>query len=215
MDSPKDSPYAQSHNDRVSVAGPSSSILLQPNSSLSPYIIGPRTESHTQAYGLEELGSVSPFPESRSSSPLSFYTANTSSSCPPAPSWYSAKPELHTWSVGASQQEGLRKAPPIPTNSSPLSFHTANTSASYLSARQATTSSTSMSSMVSFPYSVNSVNSYKSRKTVLYPRRAHPMPAIAAASPVSPENVVSLGVRTSFQFPSITLAKKNDFTLHA
>ncbi|KAI9435448.1 hypothetical protein H4582DRAFT_1969446 [Lactarius indigo] len=45
------------------------------------------------------------------------------------------------------------------------------------------------SSNPSFPYSVTSVNSRKSRKNVLYPRRAHPPPVV-----VSPEYIVSPNV---------------------
>ena len=198
MDFSKDFPHqlqyynAQSHN--IALVSQGRYYCSQ----IASWVVGSSTESHAHAYELEELGSVPPLPKSRSSSPLSFYTANTSPSCPPVLSWYPVKPELYAWSFSASQQEGLRKAPSLPTNPSPLSFYTAKTSASDFSARYTTTSSTSMSSRVSFPYSVTSVNSYKSRKTVSYRRRAHPVPAMVVMSHVSPEYVVSLEVRKSF-----------------
>jgi hypothetical protein len=198
MDFPYQLQHYNAHTDRLSVVGPSTSIQLQANSSLLPSIMGSEADSHTLVYQHEELGSVSPFPESMSSSPLSFYTANTSPSCSPALLWYSVKPELYAWSFSASQQEKLIRASPFSTNSSPLSFYTANTSTSYLSARQAAASPTSVSSRVSSPYSVTSVNSYKSRKTVLYRRRAHPIPVMVVMSQVTPEYVVSLEVRKSF-----------------
>ncbi|KAF8266705.1 hypothetical protein EI94DRAFT_1732496 [Lactarius quietus] len=187
MDSPYHLQHYDTHTDHVTVVRPSSSTLLQPKNSLSPSVIGSDTESHTLVSNTrtsqnERLGSVSPFSMSMSSSPLSFYTANSSPSCSPALLWYSVKPELYSW------------ASPFSTTSSPLSFYTANTTTSYFSARQAAASPTSVSSRVSSPYSVTSVNSYKSRKTVLYRRRAHPMTAIV--SPVLPEYVVSLEVLT-------------------
>ncbi|KAN0142047.1 hypothetical protein V8E53_000509 [Lactarius tabidus] len=201
MDSPYQLQHYNAHTDRVTVVGSSSSILLQPNSSLLPSIIGSDTESRallssSRASQYERFGSVSPYSESISSSPLSFYTANTSPSCSPALLWHSVKPELYAWSFGStSHQEGLIRTSPFSTSSSPLSFMTANTSMSFLSARQAATSPTSMSSRVSSPYSVTSVNSYKSRKTVLYRRRAHPIPALVSR-PATPEYVVSLEVLT-------------------
>lgn len=52
-------------------------------------------------------------------------------------------------------------------------YYSAVSSPSY-----ATTTNTgsTLSSNISFPYSVTSINSRKSRKNVLYPRRAHPLP---------------------------------------
>ena len=80
----------------------------------------------------------------------------------------------------------------LPSNISPQSYHTAldlrtsNVSPSqsnpYYSAvpspSHSTTTNTgsTLSSNMSFPYSVTSITSRKSRKNVLYPRRAHPMP---------------------------------------
>jgi hypothetical protein len=204
MDSSYQLQHYNTHTDRVTVVGPSSSMRLQPNSSLLPSIIGSDTESiallsNSRASQYERFGSISPFSESISSSPLSFYTANTSPSSSPALLWNSVKPELYAWSFGTSHQEGLIRTSPFSTSSSPLSFMTANTSMSFLSARQAATSPTSMSSRVSSPYSVTSVNSYKSRKTVLYRRRAHPIPALVSR-PATPEHVVSLDVRLYSSF---------------
>lgn len=70
------------------------------------------------------------------------------------------------------------------------SYYSANTSPmSYLSTNTSSTRSSTWSS-----YSVASINSYKSRKNVLYPRRAHPPPVI-----VTSEHSVSPDVR-SFGF---------------
>lgn len=128
MDSPYQLQHHNAHTDRLSAVGPSSSMQLQAKSSLLPSIMGSKAVSHTLVY--EELGSVSPFPESMSSSPLSFYTANTSPSCSPSLLWYSVKSELYAWSFSTSQQEGLIRASPFSTNSSPLSFYTSKTSTS-------------------------------------------------------------------------------------
>ncbi len=74
--------------------------------------------------------------------------------------------------------------------SSLQSFYTANTSLSHSSLPQTMYTDSIASSNLSFPYSVTSINSYKSRKNVLYPRRAHPPPVA-----VSLEYIVSPDVR--------------------
>ncbi|KAH9175162.1 hypothetical protein EDB89DRAFT_394648 [Lactarius sanguifluus] len=70
--------------------------------------------------------------------------------------------------------------------SSLQSFYTANTSLSQSSTTQTVYRNSTASSNLSFPYTVTSINSYKSRKNVLYPRRAHPPPVT-----VSPEYLIS------------------------
>ncbi|KAH9044944.1 hypothetical protein EDB83DRAFT_1563530 [Lactarius deliciosus] len=82
------------------------------------------------------------------------------------------------------------KAWPNSIGSSLRSYYTANTSLSHSSPLQTMFTNSTASSNPSFPYSVTSVNSYKSRKNVLYPRRAHPPPVV-----VSPEYIVSPNVR--------------------
>ncbi|KAH9007336.1 hypothetical protein EDB86DRAFT_81050 [Lactarius hatsudake] len=72
----------------------------------------------------------------------------------------------------ASQSEILGSA-----RSSLQSFYTTNTSLSQSSTTQTMDRNSTASSILSFSYSVTSINSYKSRKNVLYPRRAHPPPA--------------------------------------
>lgn len=198
MNSPYQLQHYSAHTDRATVVGPSRSVLLQQNGSLLPSIIGSDTESHalrsnSRASWGERFGGVSRFSESISSSPQSFFTASTSPSCSPDLLWHSVKPELQAWSFSTSQQEGLKRTSPFSTSSSPQSFCTASTSISLLSARPATTSPASICSGVSSPYSVTSVNSYKSRKTVLYRRRAHPIPVIVSRL-ACPEYVVSLEV---------------------
>ena len=62
-----------------------------------------------------------------------------------------------------------------PSNASSLqsyTYHSAVSSPSYSTPNSGSTWSSNMS----FPYSVTSINSRKSRKNVLYPRRAHPPP---------------------------------------
>ncbi|KAH9059338.1 hypothetical protein EDB87DRAFT_786317 [Lactarius vividus] len=76
-----------------------------------------------------------------------------------------------------SQSEILGSA-----RSSLQSFYTANTSLSQSSTTPPVYRNSTASSNLSFPYTVTSINSYKSRKNVLYPRRAHPPPVM-----VSPE----------------------------
>ncbi|KAI9448534.1 hypothetical protein H4582DRAFT_2124508 [Lactarius indigo] len=88
-----------------------------------------------------------------------------------------------TQSRHASQSEILGSA-----RSSLQSFYTANTSLSQSSTTQTMYRNSTASSNLSFPYTVRSINSYKSRKNVLYPRRAHPPPVTVT---VSPEFVVS------------------------
>ena len=222
MVSPDHLQHYNARADRLNAVGPSRLVLLQSKSPVLPSIIGPDAESHTllsssqaSASHHEGLGRVTPFSESMcsSSSPLSFYTANSSPSASPALLWYSVKPELYAWSFSTSQQEGLKRSSPFSTNPSPLSFYTANTSTTYLSTRQATASPATVSSRVSSPYSVTSVNSYKSRKTVLYRRRAHPIPASTMVSPVSPEYVVSLDVRHYFSFLLLLLINRGGVAL--
>ena len=104
-----------------------------------------------------------------------------------------------------------------PSNISPLSYYTApdlrpsNVSSpqshSYYSAVSSPSHSTKtntgslLSSNMSFPYSVTSINSRKSRKNVIYPRRAHPLPAsvpLLGPVPVLSEEIpISLSVRLS------------------
>ncbi|KAH9049227.1 hypothetical protein EDB83DRAFT_1403816 [Lactarius deliciosus] len=81
----------------------------------------------------------------------------------------------------ASQSEILGSA-----RSSLQSFYTANSSLSQSSTTQTVYRNSTASSNLSFPYTVTSINSYKSRKNVLYPRRAHPPPVT-----VSPEYIIS------------------------
>ncbi|KAH8986285.1 hypothetical protein EDB92DRAFT_1262752 [Lactarius akahatsu] len=86
-----------------------------------------------------------------------------------------------TQSRRASQSEILGSA-----RSSLQSFYTADTSLSQSSTTHTVYRSSTTSSNLSFPYTVTSINSYKSRKNVLYPRRAHPPPVT-----VSPEYIIS------------------------
>ena len=92
------------------------------------------------------------------------------------------------------------------TNSSPHSYHTANTSP--LSNLTMNSTST-QSSNLSFPFSVTSINSYKSRKNVLYPRRAHPLPVT-----VSSEHPVSPDVCYMFSLALSLLLNKDTIPLH-
>ncbi|KAF8266701.1 hypothetical protein EI94DRAFT_148220 [Lactarius quietus] len=80
-------------------------------------------------------------------------------------------------------QYSLLRSEPLSTDSSPHSYYTANTPPSYIT----TNSTSTLSSNMSFPFSVTSINSHKSRKTVLYPRRVHPLSPV----PVAPERSVS------------------------
>ena len=201
MDSPYQLQHHNANTDRVTVVGPSNSVLFQQNGSLLPSIIGSDTESHSllsnsRASRRERLGSVSRFSGSISSSPQSFYTASASPSCSPELIWHPVKPELQAWSFSTSQQEGLKRTSPFSASSSPQSFCSA---ISLLSARQATASPNSICSGVSSPYSVTSVNSYKSIKTVLYRRRSHPIPVMVSRL-ACPEYVVSLEVRFHSNF---------------
>src|SRR6266702_4236057 len=84
----------------------------------------------------------------------------------------------HPSSIPSPQHEGLQL---LSTNSSESlqSFHTAITSLSCSSIRQTMSPTSTVSSNISFSYSVTSINSYKSRKNVLYPRRAHPPPIMS------------------------------------
>ncbi len=90
----------------------------------------------------------------------------------------------------AHQDEILGRAGLNSIGSSLQSFYTANTSLSHSAPPQTMCTNSTVSSNLSFPYSVTSINSYKSRKNVLYPRRAHPPPVT-----VSPEYIVSPNVR--------------------
>ncbi|KAN0142046.1 hypothetical protein V8E53_000508 [Lactarius tabidus] len=122
---------------------------------------------------------------SRSSSLQSYYTVPYYAVTPPnvsspphapsplsAPSPPSAPTPPHGW----------------PTNASYQSYYSASTSPlSYLS----TNSSSTRSSTLSVPFTVTSINSYKSRKNVLYPRRAHPAPVpVASQQSVSPDALI-------------------------
>ncbi|KAH9044941.1 hypothetical protein EDB83DRAFT_2523589 [Lactarius deliciosus] len=62
-----------------------------------------------------------------------------------------------------------------PSDVSSQSYYSADSSLSY----PTTNSASTWSSNISFPYSITSINSRKSRKNVLYPRRAHPLPVAA------------------------------------
>ncbi|KAH8987270.1 hypothetical protein EDB92DRAFT_1136939 [Lactarius akahatsu] len=104
-----------------------------------------------------------------------------------------SRPEQHPWSPVLGSEPGPHSQP---SNTSSLqSYYTA----SYLHASDVSTpqshyfvdSSLSYSTMnswssnsesnISFPYSVTSINSRKSRKNVLYPRRAHPLPVAVSS----------------------------------
>ncbi|KAI9461892.1 hypothetical protein BJY52DRAFT_1257412 [Lactarius psammicola] len=62
------------------------------------------------------------------------------------------------------------------SNTSSQAYYSADSSPSF------TNSASTRSSSMSFPYSETSINSYKSRKNVLYPRRAHPLPIAVSSS---------------------------------
>lgn len=111
---------------------------------------------------------------SRSSSLQSYYTAPYAFTPPYVPS----PPSVPTPPNAPSPPHGRT------SHASYQSYYSANTSPmSYISTNTSSTLSSTLSS-----YSVASINSYKSRKTVLYPRRAHPPPVIVALEhSVSPE----------------------------
>ena len=73
-----------------------------------------------------------------------------------------------------------------PSNTSSLqSYYTANCTVNSALSYPTMNSASTRSSEMSFPYSVTSINSRKSRKNVLYPRRAHPLPVAAPSEHVS------------------------------
>ena len=135
------------------------------------------------------IASTRPYAQpSRTSSLQSYYTSLNSftppngSSLPNAPNPSSAPtpygvPTPRHASSNPSPQSHLSSNPSPQShwssNTSPHSYHTANPSP--MSNFSINTSSTQSSNM-SFPYSVTSINSHKSRKNILYPRRAHPPP---------------------------------------
>ncbi|KAH9003762.1 hypothetical protein EDB86DRAFT_2889705 [Lactarius hatsudake] len=81
----------------------------------------------------------------------------------------------------SSLQSSYYTAPnALRSNTSSQTYHSAN-------------SSPSRSSNISFPYSVRSINSYKSRKNVLYPSRARPLPVAVSSglfSGIAPEVLI-------------------------
>ena len=80
-----------------------------------------------------------------------------------------------------SYHTALDLQPSNVSSSQSNSYYSAVSSPSHLTT---TNTASTLSSNMSFPYSVNSINSRKSRKNVLYSRRAHPMP------PPEPEPVL-------------------------
>ena len=125
-------------------------------------------------------------PQSESSSTDSslqpYRSANVSfiSTDPSLQSYYSANTSFI--STDSSLQSYYTANASFITDSSLQSYHTAYASVSSHSTIYSV-STLSHRSDASLPYSVNSVNSYKSRKTVLYPRREHP-PPVAISSQV-------------------------------
>ena len=113
------------------------------------------TDSSLQFYRAANMSFLS-----TNSSLQSYYSANTS--------FISTDSSLQSFYTANSSF--------ISTHSSLQSYCTANASVSSLSSIHSEPTSSRSSDDVSLPYSVNSVNSYKSRKTVLYPRREHPQP---------------------------------------
>ncbi|KAH9034099.1 hypothetical protein EDB85DRAFT_1948865 [Lactarius pseudohatsudake] len=105
------------------------------------------------------------------------------------PGSYASPASPPTTQSNAYQGEMPGRAWPNSIGSSLQSFYTAHSSLSHSSPLQTMFTNSTASSNPSFPYSVTSVNSYKSRKNVLYPRRAHPPPVV-----VSPEYIVSPNV---------------------
>ena len=101
------------------------------------------------------------------------------------------------WPSNTSPQSYYTASDLGPSNaSSPLS-HTYYSAVSSPSYSMTTNTASILSSNMSLPYSVTSINSRKSRKNVLYPRRAHPMPPPEPVSmPVPSKNLpISLAVR--------------------
>ncbi|KAI9451410.1 hypothetical protein BJY52DRAFT_102072 [Lactarius psammicola] len=133
-----------------------------------------RSEQHSWISVLGIEPSPGPYAQpSNNSIPQSHYTLPSSSYSRPSnssslQSYYTAS---YAWQSSTSSQT--------------RTYYSANSSLSY-----STMNSASMwSSDMSFPYSVTSINSRKSRKNVLYPRRAHPLP-VAALSENSSDDLI-------------------------
>src|SRR6266702_2575391 len=96
---------------------------------------------------------------------------------PPYPSY--ARPSH------SSSLQSYYTAPDARPSHSSSTYYSADSSLSYSTMNSASTWSSNMS----FPYSVTSINSRKSRKNVLYPRRAHPLPVAVPSEhfSISPE----------------------------
>ncbi|KAI9461883.1 hypothetical protein BJY52DRAFT_1210857 [Lactarius psammicola] len=112
------------------------------------------------------------------------------------------RPEQHSWFPVLGSEHGSY-AQPSDLSSLQSYYTTPNFGASDISSQSyrsadsslshsTTNSASTASSSMSFPYSVTSINSRKSRKNVLYPRRAH-SPPVAVSSEhysISPDDLI-------------------------
>ncbi|KAF8257939.1 hypothetical protein EI94DRAFT_1213544 [Lactarius quietus] len=108
---------------------------------------------------------------------------------------FSAKRKQHKVHAIKTPIRSPHSAPSPPGPASYLPSADPSTTSSHytdsLLSYSSTNSGSTQSSDVSFAYSVTSINSYKSRKNVLYPRRAHPMPLAVAVSSKPPDALIS------------------------
>ena len=151
------------------------------DSSLEPYrsenVTFLPTDPSLQPYRSENVSFV---PAELSLQPYRSANVSFISTDPSLQSYYSANTSFI--SIDSSLQSYYTANASFITDSSLQSYHTAYASVSSHSTIYSVSTSSHRSD-ASLPYSVNSVNSYKSRKTVLYPRREHP-PPVAISSQV-------------------------------
>ena len=135
------------------------------------------TDSSLQPYRSKNVSFV---PADLSLQPYRSANVSFISTDPSLQSYYSANTSFI--STDSSLQSYYTANASFITDSSLQSYHTAYASVSSHSTIYSVSTSSHRSD-ASLPYSVNSANSYKSRKTVLYPRREHP-PPVAISSQV-------------------------------
>src|SRR6266702_2826458 len=111
--------------------------------------------------------------------PINVHADRADSLSRPEHSWFPLGSKPDAQPSNTSSLQSYYTAPnALQSNTSSQTSYSADASPSYSTTNSASTRSSSMS----YQYSVKSINSYKSRKNVLYRRRAHPLPVAASSS---------------------------------
>ncbi|KAH9018934.1 hypothetical protein EDB84DRAFT_1518085 [Lactarius hengduanensis] len=162
-----------------------------------PYLLQPINAYTDRADGLSRLQQYSwppvlgsgPGPSTQPSNTLSHYAEPYFRASDISSQSYYTAPSSYLRASDFSSQSYYSVPYLRPSDVSSQSYYSADSSLSY----PTTNSASTWSSNISFPYSITSINSRKSRKNVLYPRRAHPLPVAASSEHFS----ISHDVRSS------------------